>query len=391
MLGVTTLGASVFGIANSIKHNEAPVEVDAAAQRTMYVKIDNTNWLSADQSFQMHLWGDVNESYTTLTVFNRNENIFSIRLSVSDNTNFQIVRVDPKYQTERWNYTQDGVIGENNFFIVNNDGWSPSMTYGQCGAFESGEYYVNATDTGGSFSGSTTCYLYVFNNKLSIANAYQMTRMGESNLFYFNFTGQKFLAEGIVVVSAFGKFEPNNWSFVTAQSKDIIFWHGNVGSTAITLGPKEDGKCTCTGFETVSDGYLARSFGQYFLSLPLCYDAGGVTEQATTQWGKAKVVYNEVKTHLGTSVYIKNIAYDATSQELDKRAVVRYDTIIAKNGSDVFENFIGRNITITIARIPQLDNKTTNYVSLIVIISVMVLSTTTIAALIVIKKRRTGR
>ena len=389
LLGISSVGTALLSLP---QQKVAEVSADTTTNRTIYVKIDNNDWVNTNNpAFQIYIWGNVAPSYHNLSTFgNYNDKTFSTTISVNDNTNFNIVRVDAKTGQEKWNYSQNGTIGQNNFFVVNGDGWTPSITYGQCGSFDTGTYYVDATNTGGSFAGSTTCYMYVFNDKLGIKNAYQMTRMGESSLFYYNYTNQKYLAEGIVVVGAFGLFNPDNWNqySLAGQSANITLYHGNVGYRAITLGSKVDGKHQCTGFETVSDGYLARAYGNYFLSLPLCYDAGGVTAQATEQWAKAKVVYNAIKDHLGTSVYIKNISYDTTSQDVDKKAMVRYDTIISKNGTDLFENFIGRTKVVNLFHIPQTNVETPNSLMIIAIVAIMCLSTTSVVTVVVIKKKR---
>ena len=380
VFSIFAIGTVIFAIP---KNEVKSVDAGTPSSRTMYIRINNDDWKSNNPAFQLHVWGDVTDSFVNLSTYEYSSYTFSITYPVSSDTNFQIVRVDAKTQTERWNYSADGVIGDNNFFIVNNDGWSPSVTSGQCGSITTGEWFVNATTAALGYDGSITCYLYIYNDKLDIKNVYQMTRMGDSCLFYTSIS-QKFLAEGIVVVSANGIFTKDNWSFVSAQSKDIVLYHGNVGANAITLGAKDDGKYTCSGFEAASDNYLARSYGEYFLSLSICKDGGGITESAATNWSSAKTVYQALQPHLGTSTYIKNIAYNPSSSDLDKKAMVRYDTAIAKNGTGTFENFIGRSlISLGQKAIPQeIQNSSTMIIMVAVSISAL------LVVFLIIRKRR---
>ena len=188
------------------------------------------------------------------------------------------------------------------------------------------------------------------------------------------------------MAAMFGQF---NWENESGQSADIILYSGNLGSNAVTLGSSIGYKLyECTGFETYSDAYLARSYGDYFLSLPLCLDEGGTTSNATTLWSQASDVYTALKSHLSNANYIKNISYNPSATDSISKALVRYDTLLHKRGTTDFTNFIGRGLVTQLVGSINPEQSGFEFDAILIISFATLIALSSVVVIIVIKKKR---
>ena len=257
---------------------------------------------------------------------------------------------------------------------------------------DSRTFYVDLSDQASYwYDSSAKTYLYCIGNG---ADAYVMTRLGNSNVFYCT-TNTHYLYKFLIVRSA--SFDPSDWSTVWNQTKDVILTPTNENCKWIKLGSADAGdgnKLNVAGFEVTTVESFATAFSSQFLLTPLCNDAGGLDEDFETNWD----------TLSGAATSLNNKSYNVTHTQMISgylttasssgdtpiaRAMNRYDTILAKNPAAGISNFLSRSIpSLSSVRPTLFGNEVDNTAAIGIIVIIAISSISIIAVLVAYKKRK---
>ena len=396
LLAITLgVGAASFGL-----NAQVSKEADATAAEADIVQYVDTAalswWSSADAVTRVWEYNDdINVGEYAETTLHK-DCIYSFTLKAGKE-HFMFRRCDVNTPSsvfnESWAVTYDTGY---NFYSFTGESWDSGSNKNRASydrkyvsKFVSGDtFYVDAQECS-SFWHSEGCstYLYMIEPKGASGETtftYQMTRIGSSNMYSYELSTTILLTK-MVIVRGIG-FNGTSWEqpYKYNQSQDIQYTSSNTGSNAFKLGNDYGGTTTTKGMEVFTDAYVADCFGFYFLQQGICLDAGGLSENATTNWSNASSVYTVLKALLINQNYIKT----SSSGDLNiNRALLRYDTALAKNPTVLTNDFIGRTSGNGRAVTPIVES-TTRTSSIITVVIVSVAALTAIGGYFFLRKRK---
>lgn len=372
MLGV---GVGVASLAN--KKGEAEPATAASSAEEIFINTAGiSDWESGAETMAWVSGGGQTNKWIMTTWISNNIRKFTLPANYTTVTVCRFSSSNhPADQStywwdDNWGQAWDFTPGETlNYMSLT--GWSDgkaSYSTGYVKHFTSGQkVYVDIQGNESWWFDTYKTYFYAAVGNMTSWT--QLSRIGSSNMLSATFSSDVYADLAIFVRNSSA-----SWTGKTDQTDDIIYTSSNVSCNAFKLGVVS-GNVPVTGMEVFSDAYVADSFGYYFLQQGICKDAGGLTNNATTLWSNASSVYTSLKALLSNQNYIKN---GSSSGDLNiNRALLRYDTALAKNPTVLTNNFIGRTVSgngRAIASIFGNDTATTSSIAIVVVASLVAVS-----------------
>ena len=149
--------------------------------------------------------------------------------------------------------------------------------------------------------------------------------------------------------------------------------------------------CESKLYITTLDLAAADEYAEAFLAATAVCDATGETNKITAQiWGDQKAAFLALRSDTARGYLTNAVANDGVGATYLEQFGARYNYIVGKYGTAMFEDFAGRGAagTLTFEELNVVEENDSSFFIIIVVCSAMVIST---ASILVIYKRKTRR
>lgn len=380
LLAITLgVGAASFGVSKALEAK--PVEAAPTTDQVMYISVSGVSWWESDGA-GTNVWVyPSGGSGQWATITSMGNGVFSYILPAGCDRMIIARDLDNNmWKNESYEISYEADKNYHRLTAWNDGGNKAEYATGFVKHFTAGDKIY--CDIQGNESWWFDGYNTYFHAAVGNLNSWtQMSRVGTSNLLTCTFSGDVYADYCIFVRNTSA-----SWTGKTNQTNpDILFTSANSSSNAFKLGLDDNGSTPCTGMEAFTDAFVADCFGYYFLKQDICLDAGGLSENASTNWSNASSVYTVLKALLINQNYIKT---SSSSGDLNiNRALLRYDTALAKNPTVLTNDFIGRTSGNgrAASSIIESTNKTS---SIITVVIVSIAALTAIGGYFFLRKRK---